>query len=849
MSPLKTRPAPAAHRAGPVRNPARTGFPGLLICLALALALAAVPLHAQGDLEGLPIREIRFVGLETQTEAAVLALMATQVGSEFSRAVVDADVARLGGSDVGPRRPGERPRPPGAPPVQDPRAVIGALFGFAGWSVEATPDGKGVIVTFEVLENRRVANVVFFGALDFDREELLPLIATRPGSYADPYTIEFDRRELLQHYLREGYAFASVEVAIEKAADGDLVKFRVTEGSNVKIRKIALDGATSFPREDLLDAMPGTDEPGWFSSKDFVFEEVQKDRTSLLAWYRGHGFLDAEVRLDPPKPLPNFEEVDLRFVVEEGRPYEVRTFLIEGLTLLDQEALFTQFDTLVGGRYEPGHDLRRDIAIIETELQALGYTEARVADESVVDFEAATVDVVLRVTEGNLTRVGDILIQNNQQTLDNVIRRELDLYTGDPLNLTKLNRGRARIRGLQYWVQGDPRGGVSVEEGAPSRAGLETFRRAYVTFRDAGEEDVKDIVIRVEEGETSRLRFAAGVGSNSGLIGDITYTKNNFDPFDWPESFSELDKAFTGGGQTLVLSLQPGPTLTRWRVFWSNPRVFDSPYGVSAEIFQILWLREDWDENRLGYALGVSRRFTEDLRVGLTLRDERVEVDDIDPDAPQIVFDFQGRNRLVTLTLDARLDRLDDFINPTSGYELRGSLEHAGLWGDIEFNKVRFDGDKYFLLDVDDEDRPYVLRVKGVVGWGAEYGGSRDIPVYERYFAGGANSLRGFEFRGVGPRDGDSPIGGKALWLASTEFHFPIFGDNLRGVLFLDSGAVGLDWEDEGIFSPRVAVGAGIRLVIPFLSAQAPLAIDFGVPLLKEDGDVSQVISFSFGSR
>jgi outer membrane protein insertion porin family len=377
----------------------------------------------------------------------------------------------------------------------------------------------------------------------------------------------------------------------------------------------------------------------------------------------------------------------------------------------------------------------------------------------------------------------------------------------------------------------------------------EIYRDAYIALRDTERGNIKDIKITVEEADTGSLRFAAGVGSNAGIVGDITYTKTNFDPFDWPDSFGDTLDAFTGGGQILVLSVQPGTVFSRWRVAWTNPRVFDSPWSVGGEIYQTFWRRENWDEERLGYALRIGRRLGEDFSANLSLRDELVDVNDIDDDAPQLVFDFEGENRVTTLTLDMRLSRLNDFLNPTDGYLLQGSLEHGGLWGDIQFNKAIVRGDYYFEVYEDDDERLHVMRLRGQAGWASEFGDTRDLPVYERFYAGGAGSLRGFKFRGVGPMDNDDPIGGKAIWTAGAEYQFPLYGELFRGVAFVDTGSVALDWSDESIFDARVSVGVGLRIIIPFLSRDRPLAIDFGIPLVDFGEDETQIISFSFGSR
>lgn len=809
------------------------------------LLVSAVPAFAQPEgaaLEGKIIKRLDFVGLERYTKRAVMARMQTQEGRPFSRKAFEDDLRLLAGHTARAIAPPPDPNKPTQEQPPLPPKVFSVIP--SGLAVLDTDDK--VVVTITGLENRKVAGLVFLGAVEYAREDLLPQIRTRDGNPVDDFILELDRQEIERFYRQLGHHYVQVQFVKTTQTEGDLIVFRITEGPEVDIRRVEFRGAKAFDKDELLKQMPFTDEPGFLSSKEFVQERVRQDAVQLEAFYRGKGYLDARVVLLEPIPSDDHEEMDLVFHVEEGEPYKVRSVRIEGLTLFDPKNIVQEMRTQVGLVYEKGFDLRLDIRDLEERLHEFGYTEAEVRNVSTFGRSENEVDVILSVSEGQLVLVGDIRIHGNVDSQDRIIRREIELYTGEPLNLKKLRQARSRIRGLGYWI---PQRGVQVDTPEIPFQSYQIYRDAYLSLRDTDRSNIKDIVVQVEEQDTGSLRFAAGVGSNSGIIGDITYTKTNFDPFDWPEGFDDILDAFTGGGQILVLSIQPGTVFSRWRAAWTNPRVFDSPYSVGGEIYQTQWRREDWDEDRLGYGIRVGRRLGEDLAGAISLRDELVDVEDIDNDAPQLVFDFEGENRVASLTLDLRLNRLNDFLNPTQGYLVQGSFEHAGLWGDIEFNKALVRGDYYFEAYEDAAERLHVVRLRGQLGWGSEFGDTRDIPVYERFYIGGAGTLRGFRFRGVGPMDNGDPIGGKAMWISGVEYGFPLFGDNFRGVAFLDAGSVGLDWSDDGIFDVRMSVGVGIRVVIPFLSNDRPLAIDFGVPIIKHGGDETQFISFSFGSR
>jgi outer membrane protein assembly complex protein YaeT len=810
--------------------------------LCLCVLVLAPLIWAQGDgseLEGRPVRKITIEGLRQLGPDAVLSVMSVKVGAPFSRAALDRDVRRLSGwQEPAPEDP-LHPKPP----VEAPR--LPKLFAVIP-SVLAVDDGQGgVNITLIGEENRKVVGLVFLGALEYGREELLPVIRTRAGHLVDDFTLELDRREMERWYRERGFHYVSVQFQKTPIRGGDLIIFNILEGVKVKIRAVHFEGLERFDREALLEQMPWCEEPGLLFSKEFVLEQVQRDVVGLNAWLRGQGHLDAHATLMEWRPTPDHERVEIFIRIEEGRCYTVRSLRIEGVARFVADEVQASLKTVVGGPYATAADgaLGIDIKRLTERYQEEGLINAQVTDRSTIDLDSDQVDVVIHVTEGELVHVGAIEIRGNVETQDRVIRREIDLVTGDALNLKKLRRSEQKIRSLRYW---SPEQGVRLETPEISFGDFNIYREAYVHLRDTRRENVQDIVIDVQEADTGSVRFAVGVSTNAGVIGDITYTKTNFDPLDVPEKFSDTLEAFTGGGQTLVLSFQPGTIMTRGRVLWGDQHVFDSPYALTGELYLTEWLREDWREGHEGVSVTAGRLIGDDLRVDVTLRDEVAEVSEIENGAPQIVWDFEGRNEVASVQVDARLRRVDNFLEPTEGREVELSLKYAGLWGSLAYWRGNAGVHEYVTLLENAEGLRHVLQLNASVGWAAALGDTRDVPIFDRLFAGGTGTIRGFRYRGAGPHENGAPIGGKAMWLLGAEYLFPIEENQLRGVVFLDSGSVGEDWASTATWEPRVAVGAGVRLVIPFLGDR-PVAIDFGIPLLKQDGDETQLISFSFG--
>ncbi len=822
--------------ASPVRGRSRSWNPAarvrplqciLLSCAILALAMPALAQDAE-QYNGRVVKKIEFIGLVRLTPDAVRARMSIKEGKPFQADAMRADVKSLVADKI--------------------------FFNIQSFRVRPFEDGVAVSILGE--ENVRVLEVSFFGLVTGTREELMPLIKTVAGGLVDQFTLDVDRQAIIDWYRQKGFHFVQVSVEQDKleGVEGLVIVFKITEGPEVEIEHVAFEGNHAFSNDDLLKAMPKVNESGLFKDAPFVLTEVQRDVVQLTRFYHQEGYLDAEVTLLGWEPNKDFTEVSLRIGVKEGEPYMVRSLTIEGMTLFDPNEVMQEMETKVGGRYRPGVDLGRDIKKLLDRYKERAFIDCdiRESGSSVIDLEKNEVDVILKIVEGERIYVGEVEIKGNIETKDNVIRREIEIFTGEPLDEKKFEKAKRRIFNLQYWAQGPD--GFSGDYTDITNARFQNYREAYVTLRDTKRENVKDVIFSVKERDTGSIRFAVGVGSNNGVIGDITYEKDNFDPTDLPESPGDFFDAFTGGGQRLTLSVQPGTRLTRIVGSYYNPRVWDSDFSFRQDGYLSFAFRESWREDRIGERTTIGRKLGEDMFASITMRNELIEINDISHDAPQLVFDFEGERLLSSLQLDWRLLRVDNFVDPTDGYILNVSWEHAGLWGDIDFNQVLATGEYYVPLHEDAEERWHVLRFKGTVGWAHEFGDTRDIPIYERFFAGGANSLRGFQFRGIGPRDNGDPIGGKALWLANAEYSFPLVGTarpgepSLRGVVFVDSGSLALSWSDSAIGDVRVSGGFGLRIVIPFLGSR-PLAFDFGFPFVSQDGDEERVLSFSFGSN
>ncbi len=356
------------------------------------------------------------------------------------------------------------------------------------------------------------------------------------------------------------------------------------------------------------------------------------------------------------------------------------------------------------------------------------------------------------------------------------------------------------------------------------------------------EPGVRDVLIDVKEAEKAGdFLFGFGVTSNSGLVGSIVLDLRNFDLNDWPRSFSELMKfrSFFGAGQRLRIELLPGSTVSRFRIDFTEPYFRDKPLRFDASAYFFERGRDDYDEQRTGTTVSLGKRFLTGRFQGwsgeLSFRMEDVTVDDIDVFASSEVRDDQGSNFLAAVKVTAVRDRTDNRFVPTSGDRTKIAYEQVA--GPHIFGKLTGGYTWYRTLSTDVLERKKVLKLRGEGG--VILG---DAPVFERFFAGGTGSILGFDFRGVGERDGiiQTNIGGDFLLLLSAEYSYPLVGEKVRGHVFLNTGTAGT-----GAY--RAAIGTGVRLTLDLLGP-VPLEFNLAMPVSSDSEDDEQVFSFLVGS-
>ncbi len=740
------------------------------------------------------IGDVRFDGTVRTTRAYALSLIRSRPDTSFDQETVDADVVRL-------LRSGR----------------------FLSATADTQTDGGRVNITFRVSERPTISSVRFEGNRLLNDKALAEQVPVAVADPFDSFAAREGRDNILALYRDRGLGYATVEWDPDRArSTGELV-YVIEEGPQVRVREILFEGNRAIT-ERKLQGLIRTKTALWvFRTGAFDDATVADDAAELQRHYREEGFLDARVTF---RVEPATQPGDLRvvFAIDEGEPYVIETIRVEGNTVLSDD----EVRALIESRTQEivkQPQLDADVQAVQKAYGERGYVYCAVRAARVFSNTLGLVVITIEIREGELVTVGRVVVRGNETTQDKVVRRALDLYPTDTFNLSRATEAEERLQAMQI------------------------FSRASVTA--VGDEPgVRDILIDVVEPESSNnLVFGFGVTSNSGLVGSILLDIRNFDILDTPRNLSELFKlrAFRGAGQRLRLELQPGTELNRFRLDFTEPYLFDRPLRFDTGIYHFTRSREGYDERRTGASVSFGKKLVDGLGARSYFRDwygevafraEVVDVDDVDIFDGSAVRDVEGGNILASAKATLVRDRTDSRFLPSSGDRLTASYEQ--FLGDFNFGKIRLNYARHFTMHTDAEDRKSILSLRANTGFIVG-----DAPVFENYYAGGIGSLRGFDFRGVGPRGGLSkdPTGGKLLLTTSAEYSFPLVGEVLRGVFFTDMGTVEEEFE---LSSWRASVGFGIRMTVNMFGP-LPIEIDFAAPISRDADDEERVFSFFIG--
>ncbi len=671
----------------------------------------------------------------------------------------------------------------------------------------AEPSGSGVKLIAEVATRPPLDAVGFVGNNIFSDKKLAKESKLKAGGALSDEEILAARRNIEAYYQGYGYPDVSVSHKIQPGESGGAsLIFIIDEGVKNEVRDIRFEGNDTIKAADLKNVMK-TKEKGIFSfvtkSGRVEGNQLDEDLEEVLDYYRNKGYL--RVASTGIQRVPTGDgKMDLIIPINEGGKYAVNGVGFGKMSVFRPDELYPAL-TLVGGDPYSAKKMRADIDMIRSYYGSRGYADATVVPD-IDNASGNSVQITYRITEGSRYRVGRVNISGNTKSKDKVIRREIPLKPGDWFNSVDVETTRTRLRNLNY------------------------FNDAQVSAAPGGS-GYRDLNILVDEKKTGSLGFGVGFSSIDNIVGYVTVEQTNFDLLNpWH---------FTGGGQRFSASVRAGAVRRDFSMSLVEPWFLDRKLSLGGEFFyrNALYFSDFYNQTNMGAAISLRQPLGEKAYVKGEYRIESIELDaESGPDA----LYFQGLDDSYlrsSIGVNYVYDSRDSNQTPREGHKVDVGLNYAGVGGDVNTVTFSASGSKYWNLAWDT-----ILSVNAEIGM-VDSTTDDDVPIFDRQFLGGARTLRGFEFRDVGPRDATSMevIGGNSMGWLALEYTVPLF-EQVRGAVFYDAGFVNADSFDFDPSNLYTDAGLGLRLNLPF----GPLAFDYALPLESPDPASEKGGQFNF---
>ncbi len=697
------------------------------------------------------------------------------------------------------------------------------LFEYVETDLERTSE-EAVVVTFKVRPRFKVEAISIRGNSSVSTRRLRREMNTEPEQFLDELRVKNDTDQIKEFYLKKGFANVAVdyEVVRDRVRGTCRVVIEVDEGRKMRIADITFEGNDSFADREIKAEMK-TSEWWLFSwltgGGKFDEDQFAEDLDSIRVLYKNLGFLDVNldedaIRFEYPKP----HKMRIVIPIEEGRQYRVGEIDIVGNTIYTDDELRPFIAMRRGFIFSP-ETLDEDREALTDYYGSRGYLDTQVRAERVANLETRRIDVNYVVRESEKFFVESINIQGNTKTKSIVILRELALSPGDVFDLVRMKTSQSRLENTRFFEQG----GVNL---APEPTNIPGRRNLRVS---------------VQEGRTGNLTFGAGFSSleRATLFAEIT--QGNFDLFN-------RRSLFQGDGQKFRLRFQIGSQSNQVSLSFEEPWLFEQRLAFGFEAFrsETDFVSTSFNELRTGFEVYLRRRLFELVEGRVSYRFEIVDIKDVSPFASPIIRAEAGKRSVSKVGLVLLRDTRNDLLFPTRGMRIQTLTEVAGgpLAGETEYVKLEFRGSKFWKT-FDFFEQTFFILARAGTAW--PYGDEPRLPFFDRFFLGGPQTLRGFDFREVGPRDAFTlePTGGDSYGFFSAEYVFKI-ADPLRVAVFYDAGFVNEEDFDFSVDDYNDNWGIGLRMMI----MGSPMRLDYGIPITSDNfNDDGAQFNFTFGSR
>ncbi len=720
--------------------------------------------------------------------------------------------------------------------------AIRALYR-TGFFEDVQVDRQGNILVVTVKERPAINKLTVTGNKDIKSEELLKGlsdIGLSEGGTFDRLSLDRVTQELTRQYNNRGKYNVEITPTVSPLDRNRVdVAIAIKEGKAAKIQHVNLIGTEKFATKDILDSWESREHNwlSWYRRDDqYSKEKLSGDLEKLNSWYLDRGYVDFSVDSTQVAISPDKRDMYLTAGITEGEQYKISDIKVTGDTVLPQE----EIEKLVIPK--PGDTFSRALlefssdAITNT-LSNIGYAFAKVNPIPTTDREKRTVAINLQVVPGPRVSVRRIVFKGNTRTSDEVLRREMRQFENSWYSQAAIDRSKVRLQRLGYFES------VNVE-----------------TPPVPGSNDKVDVVYSVKETTSGSFTFGLGYSQTYGVTTSVQLSQNNF----------------LGGGNRVSVDASRSSYQERYAFSYTNPFFTDD--GVSLG-YNVSWRKLDYSDfgtaqynSKNGAAqviFGVP--ITENDTVSLMFGIDSNQITTYPNYTPRAIIDYidaigQRTFHAWRSELGWARDTRNDYFMPTRGMYQRVGLEATLPGSTVEYWKLNYQISKYWTLIPS-----LVLNTRAEFGYGDSYGSdvSRTItnpdgttrtltaaglPFYENFYAGGTNSVRGFEDNTLGPRSEATqsyrrgqPLGGSFKTVGSAEMYFPKLFDSpsARISAFVDVGNVFNGVDNYKTNELRASTGVALLWRAPV----GPISISYAIPLKKEDNDEIERLQFTFGGQ
>ena len=735
--------------------------------------------------------------------------------------------------------------------LRDDIRAVWRLGFFEDVQVEAQETGGKVDLTFLLREKPVIRKIYVAGAHEVGLDKINEVLDVKKDTIVDPAKVKRNVEKIKDLYVEKGYYLAEVTSDIQRKDENHVdVYFNVDEHAKVEVRQVRFLGNEHISDAELKSAM-GTQEGGWLSflTSSGTYREDAFDRDLLLitAFYYDRGYINVKLGKPEIELSGDKEFLYITIPIEEGERYKIGKIDFHGDLLLPKDEYFKHMSVRPGEMFNRSK-LGKDIENLNDIYKDAGYAYVNILPQTAIDAVAKTVDVIFEVQKGSQVYFGHINIRGNTKTRDKVIRREMRVYEGELYNQTRLDRSKRLVQALGFFEKVEL--STKASESDPNRL---------------------DVNIEVTERATGTFQIGAGFSSVENFIGQAQVSQNNL----------------FGRGTTLQLQAQISSLRQLFTLRYLDPYFLDTRLTFAFSVYNSLLFYPSFNRTARGGDLTWGYLFGDWTRVFGTYKLEYVDVAEnvlgqtiggfgnVTPVSSGTVSNLFRSGITSSVRLSLNYDTRDDRMFPKHGMFHSISVEVADPLIASQAVYERISGWARFYHPI---WGPFIFRLN-VEGDLVVSRDSQGVPIYERYFTGGINTIRGFQLFSLGPKvnvlSSQEPsaflsqfnIGGNLQLILNSEIEFPIFAAvQIKGVIFFDAGNA---YNTEtarycpsqlavsnipDVFNPcnayptfqnlRYSVGFGFRWNSPI----GPLRFEWGIPLNRQVGEDPIVFEFTIGN-